>query len=1053
MSTHIVRTNVGEHLRVGGNSPLRLTPWKKSKDASFDILLPLDIRSNKSSAPDSDSMKAALMVAWTQSENPGVEASIWVSVDVNIAQTGHDVDISLCFSLEWTASRSMTKLNSRSQVDMRKAVMLNCLQNLDLSSKKQLPPKLDLQEFYEAVFVPERDRPGSDLPSGNINGLSATLYPFQRKSVQWLLTREGVQWNGSKSSDDSEQVILKPYEPDASKLPISFTALQDAFGGSIAVSPLFGRIVRDPAPFHFFQNIRGGILAEEMGLGKTLEVISLILLHRRPEEQELVFDQYLGRQIRPTKGTLIVTPPSLRDQWLSELARHAPGLKVMHYSGLKDGRKFYEEAVAQELVEQLAEHDVVIVTYDVLRSEIHVAVDPPSRSMRRAKTYKRAVCPLVQLSWWRVCIDEAQMVENWKSDTALMARLIPRVNAWAITGTPVKSSIQEDLRGLLAFLRFEPYASEDDVWKAFSTHYKDVFRQIFNLICLRHTKSEVRKELELPSQKRYVITMPFSAVEEQYYQTTFKHLVQDCGLDVTGAPLTEHWSPDNPGVQQSMRLALDRLRQMVLHPQIKGMAHGFLGTRARNRPLRTVAEVLEAMIEQSDTAMRTDQRALLLRKLQRGQVLAMLGKPQDALAIWQQVKRDSTAHVAECRDQLQKELETAQSTAEREQGSNVDEDVEDAGDGTVSARLSEARRRLRNALEIQHRAVFFCGNGYYSIKTDESVTESGSEDFKRLEQLEVDSYDLAKTIRKEILLDTQMKAKKLMEKIGYNAHHQKFAVIPGMEPMQRYGIESRRAAEASEALCGFLDEQAGVLDDWREHVIELLLQPLLDEESEEVTGEEFEDSTKLADEIAACVQALRTVLADRHLYLSGQKNQLIEHEYKVAKQTAERGEGPCPEKVLELFAVRDELIPNPVADLRGEFGSIRGIVTALRGLASKLGPRGQSSADQRASTELTIVAKELTLAQKQLSEQMKAVALMEQEATLFSDTMNARIDFYRQLQAVSDMVADYEGEASEDAYAVMMRQEEQAQRALSAAEAKHRYRRSTFTFQLAWCGM
>jgi len=50
---------------------------------------------------------------------------------------------------------------------------------------------------------------------------------------------------------------------------------------------------------------------------------------------------------------------------------------------------------------------------------------------------------LVSLSWWRVCIDEAQMVENWTSNAAKLARMVPRVNAWAITGTPVKDDIQK----------------------------------------------------------------------------------------------------------------------------------------------------------------------------------------------------------------------------------------------------------------------------------------------------------------------------------------------------------------------------------------------------------------------------------------------------------------------------------------------------------------------------------------------------------------------------------------------------------------------------------
>lgn len=94
-------------------------------------------------------------------------------------------------------------------------------------------------------------------------------------------------------------------------------------------------------------------------------------------------------------------------------------------------------------VKQLAQQDVVITTYEVLRTEIWSAVDRPERSMRGEKQYERQTSPLVELGWWRVCIDEAQMVENWTSNTAVLARRIPRVHAWAITGTPVKDDIQK----------------------------------------------------------------------------------------------------------------------------------------------------------------------------------------------------------------------------------------------------------------------------------------------------------------------------------------------------------------------------------------------------------------------------------------------------------------------------------------------------------------------------------------------------------------------------------------------------------------------------------
>jgi E3 ubiquitin-protein ligase SHPRH len=47
------------------------------------------------------------------------------------------------------------------------------------------------------------------------------------------------------------------------------------------------------------------------------------------------------------------------------------------------------------------------------------------------------------------------MIESGVSSAATLARIIPRINAFAITGTPVRKDVN-DLKGLLIFLRFEP---------------------------------------------------------------------------------------------------------------------------------------------------------------------------------------------------------------------------------------------------------------------------------------------------------------------------------------------------------------------------------------------------------------------------------------------------------------------------------------------------------------------------------------------------------------------------------------------------------------------
>ena len=58
---------------------------------------------------------------------------------------------------------------------------------------------------------------------------------------------------------------------------------------------------------------------------------------------------------------------------------------------------------------------------------------------------------------------------------------------------------------------------------------------------MRHTKAQVRQELELPPQKRVVVTVPFTAIEEQHYKELFGEMGGDVGLDRSGAPTREDW--------------------------------------------------------------------------------------------------------------------------------------------------------------------------------------------------------------------------------------------------------------------------------------------------------------------------------------------------------------------------------------------------------------------------------------------------------------------------------------------------------------------------------
>src|SRR6202012_1781663 len=97
---------------------------------------------------------------------------------------------------------------------------------------------------------------------------------------------------------------------------------------------------------HLRANAQAGLLAHDMGLGKTAQTIASIVI----EEAE-------GRLDRPV---LVVVPTSLVPNWTAELGRFAPHLRVTVLHGLDRHEKRRD----------LRDTHVVITTYTVLSRDI-----------------------------------------------------------------------------------------------------------------------------------------------------------------------------------------------------------------------------------------------------------------------------------------------------------------------------------------------------------------------------------------------------------------------------------------------------------------------------------------------------------------------------------------------------------------------------------------------------------------------------------------------------------------------------------------------------------
>jgi SNF2 family DNA or RNA helicase len=153
------------------------------------------------------------------------------------------------------------------------------------------------------------------------------------------------------------------------------------------------------------------------------------------------------------RATLIISPLQIQQQWVEETKRHAPSLKIYVYTGVlgpRGGRGGQVHGAGNEEARAAMEvADVVFTTYSALTEDL---------AFSKSRSYEE-FSPLLQLQWWRICLDEAQMVHDSNSAAAQMASELWRVNGWCVTGTPLTKSI-EDLHGLLVFLDHDPFAEK-----------------------------------------------------------------------------------------------------------------------------------------------------------------------------------------------------------------------------------------------------------------------------------------------------------------------------------------------------------------------------------------------------------------------------------------------------------------------------------------------------------------------------------------------------------------------------------------------------------------
>ncbi|HEX2675987.1 MAG TPA: SNF2-related protein, partial [Polyangiales bacterium] len=278
----------------------------------------------------------------------------------------------------------------------------------------------------------------------------------------------------------------------------------------------------------------GAMLADDMGLGKTLQALCVV---RTP--------------------TLVVAPASVLHNWVAEIERFRPGLRVHTYHG-----------PSRELDPQA---DITITTYAILRLD---------------ETELSAV------EWDSVILDEAQNIKNSDSQVARAAFGLQARFRLTLTGTPVENRLEElwsqfhfTNPGLLGGRsdfqdRYAKPISEGDGATA------ERLRQRIKPFMLRRLKREVAREL--PPRTDVVVHCTLSDKERELY---------DAILAATRANVIEQLK-EGGSVLAALE-ALLRLRQACCHP---GLLPG--------QEAETSAK-LELLMELLDKALAEDHKALV----------------------------------------------------------------------------------------------------------------------------------------------------------------------------------------------------------------------------------------------------------------------------------------------------------------------------------------------------------------------------------------------------------------------------------------------------------
>lgn len=224
-----------------------------------------------------------------------------------------------------------------------------------------------------------------------------------------------------------------------------------------------------------------GILADEVGLGKTVEAGILI-------------KEFLVTGL--AKKILILAPPSLLPQWQDEMSSKFELDFVIH----RDDPRF----------SSIQSHDLLLMS--------HASAVYPKQSVSLNSTY-----------WDMVVVDEAHSMKNAETFKHKLVRELPKRNLLLLTATPLQNNLAElyNLVDLLhpgslgTWTQFCNRYVADDASRKIRPLLRDELQGVLSRFIIRTTRNEVRKYIKFTDRIPHTrILTPSSGESDMYNAIT-----------------------------------------------------------------------------------------------------------------------------------------------------------------------------------------------------------------------------------------------------------------------------------------------------------------------------------------------------------------------------------------------------------------------------------------------------------------------------------------------------------------------------------------------------